>query len=735
MKESVFTLNLSKTTDLEDLNKLTDLNSRLVNFLNLVKDETKRNESLKTSLIEKKQEYLINLKENNFKNYENLLCHKKYLNDLCFGLNSEQVKERHNRIKVEWFSKLFKFEQENLKLKPKVKVYSNFFNEISYFSMSSESELSQGSSILLSQSNISSSQTSLSSLTSSMSSSTSSYETASIANSFNVLQSSEFSLEEYLTNVKTMKSHLEIEYEKKYSKYLEMKDNTIKLNTELNDLNCNLDKTKIDNVQLSENVNNLKKEIEFYNKLKAAKFYKVNNKEKQDDESWYKKELDNCNKEINYEFEQFNRQTNNAYEDYLAKSTLQEIEILEEEYNEESLRIEKESDEILNELSDLNTELNFSVEEYSSLLETNQQLTDRLNLLSTQLGSFGQLSKPLQDRLILNYSIRSYEREINKKKIEVKNFKQELNVFKDVLVKRDIDEFLSENKSYDPTMQIIKNHFSEYQKQSNKFCNWSIQNHYTQIEYTKSNLFAYLTVNFDLANTYSSKQNKVSFKSGLSCNFRIVNDSIDGHSITIENNHRILDFDLSGWTIRREILNCSNIDCLTLKSTQENLDLLLESTNMLDASHLPDDVVEFTFPKGFRLKRRKKINLVAAGSEYYRPKSSLSCYSLNDIQTDKDIKKSYSSSSLTNNASNNNINTLTKNNSILPRTNLKCACCACKTLATRKGSNDLDVYEVKEISNWGTGILVVTKFTNSKNVTKLINYKCLKQIWLNDQKT
>ncbi len=45
---------------------------------------------------------------------------------------------------------------------------------------------------------------------------------------------------------------------------------------------------------------------------------------------------------------------------------------------------------------------------------------------------------------------------------------------------------------------------------------------------------------------------------------------------------------------------------------------------------------------------------------------------------------------------------------------------------------DIDIFEVKEVANWGTGLLVVTKFINSKNITKLVNYKCLKHIWVND---
>lgn len=60
---------------------------------------------------------------------------------------------------------------------------------------------------------------------------------------------------------------------------------------------------------------------------------------------------------------------------------------------------------------------------------------------------------------------------------------------------------------------------------------------------------------------------------------------------------------------------------------------------------------------------------------------------------------------------------------------VKCSCCACKTLTTRKG--DIEFFEVEEIANWGSGILVLTKLVNTKNVTKMVNYRYLKHIWVN----
>lgn len=128
------------------------------------------------------------------------------------------------------------------------------------------------------------------------------------------------------------------------------------------------------------------------------------------------------------------------------------------------------------------------------------------------------------------------------------------------------------------------------------------------------------------------------------------------------------------------------------------------------------------------------MNLIAAGVAKKQsttlPKSqsgsninstnSFSCNSLNEEPiTKKKTNNKYSSN--TSLAQGNTFQSITMN---------KCACCSCKMLTTRQG--DIDIFEVKEVPNWGTGLLVVTKFINNKNITKLVNYKCLKHIWVND---
>lgn len=51
-------------------------------------------------------------------------------------------------------------------------------------------------------------------------------------------------------------------------------------------------------------------------------------------------------------------------------------------------------------------------------------------------------------------------------------------------------------------------------------------------------------------------------------------------------------------------------------------------------------------------------------------------------------------------------------------------------MTTRKG--DVEFFEIDEISNWGSGILVLTKLINAKNVIKMVNYRYLKHIWVNN---
>lgn len=107
-------------------------------------------------------------------------------------------------------------------------------------------------------------------------------------------------------------------------------------------------------------------------------------------------------------------------------------------------------------------------------------------------------------------------------------------------------------------------------------CAFHIRPYCAQIEYTKSKLFAYFVIKFDIiyhmyappqpqqcqqTSSSSTLPPKIAVTNSNSVNknncilncLKIVYDSIDGHSILIENSHRILDIDLSEWTLKREI--------------------------------------------------------------------------------------------------------------------------------------------------------------------------------------
>ena len=102
-----------RESDKNDFNVMNDLNSRFLNFLNLVKSETKRNELLEKNLAEQKQDWFNGVKERHGRYYDELVNNKRLLNELCLSLSNIQVKERHNRIIIDWFSNMIKFEMDN----------------------------------------------------------------------------------------------------------------------------------------------------------------------------------------------------------------------------------------------------------------------------------------------------------------------------------------------------------------------------------------------------------------------------------------------------------------------------------------------------------------------------------------------------------------------------------------------------------------------------------------------
>ncbi len=112
-----------------ELIRMNNLNSRLGSFVDIVKLETIRSDTLKQEVYEQKQEIIRNLDNNMSKYREDLLVTKKLLNEITFSLNSVQVNERSSRIKADWFAKLLKFELNNLHQKPSINfILTNNFN-------------------------------------------------------------------------------------------------------------------------------------------------------------------------------------------------------------------------------------------------------------------------------------------------------------------------------------------------------------------------------------------------------------------------------------------------------------------------------------------------------------------------------------------------------------------------------------------------------------------------------
>jgi len=253
------------------------------------------------------------------------------------------------------------------------------------------------------------------------------------------------------------------------------------------------------------------------------------------------------------------------------------------------------------------------VEEYDVVSKENQILTERLISLSNNLCSFSQLSENDQDCLIVNFSLKTLERQVENQKLEIKNKKKELNLVKNTLIQKDIIGLLEPNErclinpKTNPWLNTMNHNPSSAALPTTSKYEINIRPYNSQIEYTKSNLFAYLKLDFDLTRNYYAANSKHNVNANhLNC-LRIVVDSIDGHSIVLENSHKILDFDLSEWTLRREIQNCPNFDMLNGSDTGRvsvPFRIPVEGDVKLMSDHENSDpnlidVIEFKFPKGW----------------------------------------------------------------------------------------------------------------------------------------
>jgi hypothetical protein len=282
------------TSDQDELATMSNLNNRFMNFLNAVKSETIRCERLKTNLIEQKHEFINKLEGKSLSYYETLRESKMKLNDLCFNLSNFLVKERRNRILIDWYANMLKFEYENAMSKTKnhyttnksqlsgqndgmtrIKIFSSSLNELNKAELNDE--ISFESPYLCNLSHISGSQSSLTSIISSSSSSCRSSSggsglgmsishhsstpiysnTSTTTTSFTESSSStsSFSLDIYLNNLNTTKTQLKLDVESKTTEVELLKKNLNNLNSDLNGLNDKLDNViiffVIDNFQFT----------------------------------------------------------------------------------------------------------------------------------------------------------------------------------------------------------------------------------------------------------------------------------------------------------------------------------------------------------------------------------------------------------------------------------------------------------------------------------------------------
>jgi hypothetical protein len=105
--------------DENEYKQLTELNSRFVNFITAVKEQSHTNELLESTLVQQREAYFQSVRSTNEQYYKSLSESKRLLNDLCYRLNVDLVRERHGRILADWFAKLVQFELENARAKPK----------------------------------------------------------------------------------------------------------------------------------------------------------------------------------------------------------------------------------------------------------------------------------------------------------------------------------------------------------------------------------------------------------------------------------------------------------------------------------------------------------------------------------------------------------------------------------------------------------------------------------------
>jgi hypothetical protein len=302
-----------------------------------------------------------------------------------------------------------------------------------------------------------------------------------------------------------------------------------------------------------------------------------------------------------------------------------------------------------NDLSNLNDEYLQNLNEFIQLNDTNSRLSERLVNISENLVKFSKSSSSKCDLIMIKYSLNSLKRHIETTKFDIEKFELRLKNLKNLLFNKNIDFILNENL----LLKSIKTVVPINQLRSMLSINSNLLSQQLfEVLYTQTNTFGYVQFNFNLNHKTSS--------------INVIQNKIDTSVLTIENLDKVLDLDLSEWVLKREVYS-------SLQSKKEF------------------EQIEFKFPKGFKLKRRRKVVLLSTSAklgDYYQlatiPKKSLK-------ETGVGLPKGIFQSKI----------------------------------------KDVDLYICNNIQNWGCGLQMATKLINNKNITKYVNYKSFKSIWLN----
>jgi hypothetical protein len=367
---------------------------------------------------------------------------------------------------------------------------------------------------------------------------------------------------------------------------------------------------------------------------------------------YYKNELSLARAEIRAEYEVYMNLQLDCYEDEVEADFYLKLDANELEFEEMNKKFDDDYDELINELQILNEEYLQNLNEFIQLNNFNSSLSERLVVLSENLLKFSKSSSSQCELIMLKYSMNTLRRHINENKIDVEKTELKLTNLKNLLFNKNIDYILNENLLLKSIKTIIP--IKQLRSMLNMSSNLLSQQQIFEVLYTQTNLFGYIQFNFNLNHKTSS--------------IRVLQNKIDTSVLIIENLDKVLDLDLSEWMLKREIYSA-------LKITKSNSEF---------------DQIEFKFPKGFKLKRRKKLVLLSASAN------------LSDYQAvlPTSVRKGV-------------VKTGGKENILQSK------------------SKDTDLYYCGNVPNWGCGLQIVTKLLNNKNMTKYVNYRSFKSIWSN----